>query len=140
MSKATRMSALFVLIVLALGVAYWWWQKAPIERDHSQDQAMERARFSDPIQHDAQARAGEIKLRFRQAVVMLHAKQFDHAVTALHRVLKLAPVMPEAHVNMGYALFGQLRYAEARAFSSPPLRCVPHKPTPTTVSRCVWTP
>jgi tetratricopeptide (TPR) repeat protein len=58
----------------------------------------------------------EVTLRFNQAVVMLHAKEYEHAITALHRVLVLAPQMPEAHVNMGYALLGQKRAAEARAF------------------------
>ena len=58
----------------------------------------------------------ELRLRFNQAVVMLHAKQYEHAATALHRVLVLAPQMPEAHVNMGFALLGLQRNAEARAF------------------------
>nr|WP_255429215.1 tetratricopeptide repeat protein [Ramlibacter albus] len=47
---------------------------------------------------------------------MLHAKQYDHAVAALHRVLELAPKMPEAHVNMGFALLGQERGDAARGF------------------------
>jgi len=38
--------------------------------------------------------------------LMLHAKRYDHAVAALHRLLELAPTMPEAHVNMGFALLG----------------------------------
>ncbi len=58
----------------------------------------------------------EVTQRFNQAVVMLHAKQFDHAITALHRVLLLAPELPEAHVNMGFALLGLKRQDEARAF------------------------
>ncbi len=58
----------------------------------------------------------EVTQRFNQAVVMLHAKQFDHAVTALHRVLALAPTLPEAHVNMGFALLGLKRNREAVAF------------------------
>lgn len=58
----------------------------------------------------------EARRRFDQAVVMLHAKQYDHAVTALHRVLVLAPQMPEAHVNMGFAMLGLKRTTEARDF------------------------
>lgn len=54
--------------------------------------------------------------RFNEAVVMLHAKQYEHAVTALHRVLVLAPQMPEAHVNMGFAMLGLKRIKEARDF------------------------
>lgn len=48
----------------------------------------------------------EIQQRFNEGVVMLHAKQYDHAITAFHRVLQINPKMPEAHVNMGFALLG----------------------------------
>lgn len=70
----------------------------------------------DPKAHAAAAREQEIRRRFDQAVVMLHAKRYDHAVTALHRVLELAPQMPEAHVNMGFALIGLGRPKAARDF------------------------
>jgi Flp pilus assembly protein TadD len=66
--------------------------------------------------HAAQRRTAEVELRFKQAVVMLHARQHEHAATALHRVLELAPQMPEAHVNMGFALMGVGRAAAARDF------------------------
>lgn len=58
----------------------------------------------------------EVQRRFHQAVVMLHAKQFEHAATALHHVLVLAPKMPEAHTNMGFALLGLQRVRHARSF------------------------
>jgi tetratricopeptide (TPR) repeat protein len=61
-------------------------------------------------------RKEEIDLRFKQGVIMLHAKQHEHAMTAFHRVLQLAPKMPEAHVNMGFALLGQKRYQEALVY------------------------
>ena len=60
--------------------------------------------------------ADEIRVRFEQGVVMLHAKEYDHAITAFHQVLKYAPDMPEAHVNMGYALIGLGQHAQARDF------------------------
>lgn len=56
----------------------------------------------------------EVTRRFNQAVVMLHARQYEHAATALQRVLVLAPQLPEAHVNMGYALLGLKRPDLAR--------------------------
>jgi tetratricopeptide (TPR) repeat protein len=62
------------------------------------------------------AHAAQVDLAFRQGVVMLHAKQYEHALTAFHRVLKFAPEMPEAHANMGYALVGLGRHREARGF------------------------
>ena len=64
----------------------------------------------------ARPHAAEVDRRFRQGVVMLHAKQYDHAITAFHQVLKLAPSMPEAHVNMGFALAGRGEPAAARDF------------------------
>ncbi len=70
----------------------------------------------DPGAHADQRRKAEIELRFQQGVVMLHAKQYEYAMTAFQRVLELAPDMPEAHVNMGYALIGLKRFAAARDF------------------------
>lgn len=56
----------------------------------------------------------EVRLRFNQGVVMLHAKQYDHALTALQRTLELAPHLPEAHVNKGFAWLGLSRFSEAQ--------------------------
>lgn len=55
----------------------------------------------------------EIELHFKRAVVMLHARQYEYAVAALQKTLELAPQMPEAYVNMGYALLGLEQHAEA---------------------------
>lgn len=72
---------------------------------------------SDPLAVAAPAAApDEVTLRFNQAVVMLHAHQYEHAATALHRVLALAPGLPEAQVNMGFALLGLKRHDEALGF------------------------
>jgi hypothetical protein len=62
------------------------------------------------------AQRAESDARFQQGVIMLHAKQYEHAVTAFHRVLQFAPKSPEAHVNMGFALLGMQRYEAARDF------------------------
>ena len=70
----------------------------------------------------AQGRSGddphlaEITRRFQQAVMMLHAQRYEYAVTALHQVIEMAPRMPEAYVNMGFALLGLKRYTAARDF------------------------
>lgn len=66
--------------------------------------------------HVDEKRKEEIDMRFKQGVIMLHARQYEHAMTAFHRVLQLAPQMPEAHVNMGFAMLGQKRYKEALDF------------------------
>lgn len=64
----------------------------------------------------ADERMAEIEMRFEQAAVMLHAQRFEEASVALHRVLQLSPRLPEAHVNMGYALLGLEDYAGAHNF------------------------
>ena len=43
---------------------------------------------------------------FQQAVAMLQVGEFDYAITALQDVLSIYPALPEAHVNMGFALLG----------------------------------
>lgn len=68
------------------------------------------------LEHQGQMQRAEVRQRFDQAVVMLHARQYEHAVTALHRVMELAPRMPEAQVNMGYAMLGLQRPDAARTF------------------------
>ncbi len=67
-------------------------------------------------EHARQPLPAEVEERFHQAVLMLHAKQYDYAVAALHRVLELAPTLPEAHVNMGFALLGQEAFKAAHDF------------------------
>jgi tetratricopeptide (TPR) repeat protein len=69
-----------------------------------------------PARHAAEARAREVRVRFDEAVAMLHARRDEHAVAALHRVLELSPRLPEAHVNMGYALLRLRRSAAAHDF------------------------
>jgi len=68
---------------------------------------------TEPVQDK---RLAEITLRFQQAVMMLHAQQYEHAATALHRVLELSPRLTDAYVNMGYALLGLERFREAESF------------------------
>lgn len=58
----------------------------------------------------------EVHQRFQQGVMMLHAKQHEYALTAFNRVIELVPDMPEAHVNMGFALLGLQRFDTARQF------------------------
>lgn len=62
------------------------------------------------------AQEDELTMRFQQAVVMLHAGKYDDAVVALHRVIEMSPRMPEAYVNMGFALYGLQRYRAAYDF------------------------
>ena len=105
-SRVRVLSATFAAIALA-GAAIHWLQPGdagqpePSAGAAAHVQAMQRTRFD---------------TGFRQAVVMLHARQYEHAATALHALLKIAPEVPEVHVNMGFALLGLSRHAEARDF------------------------
>lgn len=56
------------------------------------------------------------KVRFQQGVLMLHSKQYEHALVAFHEVLALDPASPDAYVNAGFALLGLQRYGEAADF------------------------
>lgn len=83
---------------------------------HSIDHWVLRRGLSPAHAHAVQKLGSEIAARFGQGVMMLHARQFEHALTAFHRVLQLDPKMPEAHVNMGFALLGLERHKEAADF------------------------
>lgn len=69
-----------------------------------------------PTQHVEKKVKEELDRRFAEGVLMLHGKQYEHALTAFHRVLQLDPKMPEAHVNAGYALLGMGNYKAAADF------------------------
>ena len=66
--------------------------------------------------HAMKEAAGEVDRRFKEAVVMLHAKRYENAIKSLHRVLEINPNMPEAYANMGFALLGLEDYRVARDF------------------------
>jgi hypothetical protein len=71
---------------------------------------------ADPRGHASQMRKAEIDRRFGKGVALLNARRYAESAAEFHRVLELAPQMPEAHVNMGFALVGQQRYAIAKDF------------------------
>jgi tetratricopeptide (TPR) repeat protein len=62
----------------------------------------------------ADPRLAEIDRRFNQALVMLHARRYQEALVALERVIELSPRLPQAYINLGYALFGLEQYEQAR--------------------------
>jgi Flp pilus assembly protein TadD len=102
--------ALGLVLAFASGQGIWLRSTPSPARQHSEpSQSAETA-------HARDMRGREIAERFEQAKFMLHAGQYDYAVTALHRLLQLAPNMPEAHANMGFAFLGQQRYMVARDF------------------------
>lgn len=66
--------------------------------------------FLDPVSEKTRL---ETDQRFTQGIIMLHAKQYEHALTAFFRVMEIAPGMPEAYVNAGFSLLGLQRFQEA---------------------------
>ncbi len=113
------MTRLRVVLALTLGIAALGgalaWLGGVTGGPEAQALAAPDPRLDAPG-HAAAARAREAGQRFEQGVVMLHAKRYEHALTAFHRVLALAPDSPDAHVNMGFALLGLGRHAAARDF------------------------
>jgi tetratricopeptide (TPR) repeat protein len=57
---------------------------------------------------------GELRRHFDAAVLLLHSRRYADAQVLLRRVIELAPRLPEAHVNMGFAWLGLQRAAQAR--------------------------
>ncbi|MEW7985132.1 MAG: tetratricopeptide repeat protein [Candidatus Thiodiazotropha sp.] len=51
---------------------------------------------------------------FINAVGLLHTRHFEAAVHSFNQLVALAPWMPEAEVNLAYALMGMGQYAEAQ--------------------------
>ena len=115
-------AASIVMLVLMLAIVAGYANRAQFVFQPQQPLASDAIEYidaeADPAGHAAQYRQLELDERFQQAVAMLHAKQYDYAITALHRVIELNPDMPEAYVNMGFALIGLERYAAARDFFS----------------------
>ena len=57
----------------------------------------------------------QLDQRYEQAVTMLHAGRYAYALVALENVLEIAPQLPEAWANAGYAYIGLEQYQSARA-------------------------
>jgi tetratricopeptide (TPR) repeat protein len=104
--RRDRRLAAVTLTLLAIALGGWALQRA-MAPPAAQGVAAEAA--SDP-------HAQRVQRLFDAAVLMLHAKRHEEAATALHQVLRLAPALPEAHVNMGFALLGLGRAREAGDF------------------------
>lgn len=107
-----------VVVACAVMAVLAWGNDANDSRSRSGAVGDDPNREAGAHAHQSDAKAREVGRRFKEAVLMLHAKQYEHALTALHRVLELAPTMPEAHANMGYTMLGLKRFVAARDFFS----------------------
>ena len=88
-------------------------RKNPHEAPPSIAGAQRNETTSPPRKGPMTERERRITERFQQAVALLHAKQYDYAIMALDAVLEMAPDMPEAYVNMGFAFIGLEEYGPA---------------------------
>lgn len=70
----------------------------------------------EPAREAGAADTRRVHQRFQQAVAMIEQRQYEHAVVALHDILKTNPTMPEAHANMGFALIGLQQFELAQSF------------------------
>jgi len=95
--------AVAVSLIAALGAGLRWHELGNADNDASDVAAA------------GNGHAEALARRFRQGVVMLHAREYQHAALAFERVLTLTP-LPEAQVNMGYAMLGLGRVDEARDY------------------------
>tara|TARA_R110002072_G_C7913116_1_gene530508 strand:+ start:993 stop:1568 length:576 start_codon:yes stop_codon:yes gene_type:complete len=71
---------------------------------------------SPPSVYREQTGSSQLPALFNQAVTLLNGKEYAMAVTAFDKVLRIAPKMPEAHVNMGFTLVGLEQYLAAKDF------------------------
>lgn len=102
---------LTVLLTLATGMLIAFW---PTEMGVVATPAANG--LKNPAAHVQAKRNEEIARKFEEGARLLAAREYQAAASALHRVLELAPAMPEAHVNMGFAMIGLEKYAFARDF------------------------
>jgi len=108
-----RLSALLcsMVVILGAGLAIQMIPSRGVEVDDSRDPVPAGApKFDDSAAREPALLAGprkeEVERRFFEATAMLHAKRYEYALVAVERVLEIAPEMPEAHVNRGFALIG----------------------------------
>ena len=109
--RDVRLQAVIVTLALTMFtgvlIAYW---------PNELGTATSGTASGDLAAHAAGKRKEEVARKFAEGVELLNARQYQAAASALHRVMELAPEMPEAHVNMGFAMIGLQKHAIARDF------------------------
>jgi len=102
-----------VTVILGLVISFWPASEVLQTPEQKPDDV---AGIVEKTPSGKSAHETEVRKQFKRATVMLHAKQYDYAIKALHKVLEMSPKMPEAYVNMGYALIGLENYQAAHDF------------------------
>jgi tetratricopeptide (TPR) repeat protein len=116
LEKTTALTAMLLLLLMLAMMSGFAGRAQFAFRPPVQQEEVVIDADTDPRGHAQEYRKRMLDERFQQAVAMLHAKKYDYAIKALHRVIELAPQMPEAYVNMGFALIGKKDYKAAGDF------------------------
>jgi cytochrome c oxidase subunit I len=93
--------------VLLSGALLALWPATPLSPQQLAEQQLRHVRTE---------RAAEVAHRFAAGTALLTQRRYEEAASAWHRVLELAPRLPEAQVNMGYTMLGLGRDGLARDF------------------------
>jgi len=57
----------------------------------------------------------DVRRRFEQVVVLMHAHEYDFAIKALDYILTITTELPQVYVNMGFAYLGLKDFATAES-------------------------
>lgn len=111
-ANVVRVPALTLGLTIVIGLLIHYW---PTGMNSVAAQDSQQAKLT---RHAMQMRDQEVQRRFVAAAELLAKRKYEAAAAELDRLLAIAPKMPEAHVNMGFAMMGLKRYALARDFFS----------------------
>ncbi len=117
-TRSSRRDVRWPAIALTLGATLVIGSLLAYSSDDNDSVAKPADPRADAAAHAVEKRKQEVARRFSQGVALLNAKEYEAAASELHRVLALAPQLPEAHVNMGFAMVGVERFSLARDFFS----------------------
>lgn len=72
----------------------------------------------DPKAHQQQQLAARVQQLFNDSVQLMQIGHHQQALTKMHQLIKASPLMPEAHVNLGYIMYNLQRFEAAeRSFN-----------------------
>lgn len=111
MQRALRRFALVAGLTMVIGSSWMYWG------NHMVSPAGGIAAVGPSQGAGPQAqkqRKEEIDRLFFQGVALLNARKYEAASSEFQHVRDLAPLMPEAHANLGFSLLGSQRYQMAK--------------------------
>ena len=123
MDRRIRTITITLTLIIGIGLLLHYWPQAPGKLLPIESGPEPATQHTDPAAAHPPASATadspdqtRLEQHFQAAVHSLQNGQYEQALGALHQVLQLAPRLPEAHVNMGFALLGLERTQAAADF------------------------